>query len=245
MWQVFFVISVQDSNNTTVLAMLVNCMVYVEDFFMTVSTMRSCITYVTKKKTLLPFSPPPPSELHPFPLPLFLNCDVALFPSPSSWAVLLSIRERGFLFCAHTFESRLRGKKSITSTRDWTHGLCSATTLPYQLHQVLLSNIVRKKVSPPPGMEPMAYALALTTPSTFEPHCATTLPYQLHQSDFTSPFTPRGKGSCLILYPHRFIHVSCIMLIVSLIYKYYIPTLFSKSTCLKFCAKCRYVIFIN
>ena len=45
--------SVQDSNNTTVLAVLVNRMVYVEDFFMTVSTMRSCITYVTKKKLLL------------------------------------------------------------------------------------------------------------------------------------------------------------------------------------------------
>ena len=43
--------SVQDSNNTTVLAMLVNCMVYVEDFIMTVSTMRSCITYVTKKNS--------------------------------------------------------------------------------------------------------------------------------------------------------------------------------------------------
>ena len=36
--------------NTTVLAVLVNCMVYVEDFLKTVSTMRSCITYVTKKK---------------------------------------------------------------------------------------------------------------------------------------------------------------------------------------------------
>ena len=34
-------------------------------------------------------------------------------------------------------------------------------------------------------------------------------------------------------------------IMLSLIYKYYIPTLFSKSTCLKFCAKCRYVIFIN